>query len=64
MIKAIIIALRHRFGEFDSVNLAAQLQVFDEADLDKLVAAAGVYVESFEAFQNLLEAPRTQPANI
>jgi len=64
MIKVIIKALRYRFGELDSVKLTAQLQAFNEAELEKLVAAAGVYAESFEAFQKLLEVPRTQPENM
>jgi len=64
IIEVIIAVLRLRFGEFDSGNLTAQLQVLENASLDKLVAEAAVYVESFEAFQKLLETPRTQPANI
>ncbi len=56
MIKVIIKVLRLRFGKFDSEKLAAQLQIFHEAELEKLVAEAGVYAESFEAFQKLLNA--------
>ncbi|MCI0697720.1 hypothetical protein L0337_37700 [candidate division KSB1 bacterium] len=61
-ISSIISILHARFGDIEADALVTQLQSLDDDMLNKLVVEA-ISVESLEAFQKLLAAPRSQAGN-